>query len=149
MTPSLNGFTGACGACAALTSPAISILLNCTINTGRPANLLHTRKASKHSDRPQSLFDAHSPRQPSVSPASPAFSAPESYFPVHGSYLVICPRFTLRVAAVTEKNGGQTNGRKDTRTHTHTQTDHCNNPRCAYAQARVNELLANAVSMRD
>ena len=75
--------------------------------------------ASKYSDRPRSLFDAHSPRQPSVSPASPAFSAPESYFTMHASYLIICPRFTLGVAAVTEKNGGHT--------HTHRQTD-CNNP---------------------
>ena len=101
---------------------------------------------SKYGDRPRPLFDAHSPRQPSVSPASPAFSAPESYFPVHASYLIICPRFTLGVAAVTEKNGGQTDaGRTHAHTHTHThththrQTD-CNNPRCACAQARVNYL---------
>ena len=98
--------------------------------------------ASKCSDRPLSLFDAHSPRQPSVSPASPAFSAPESYFTMHAPYLIICPRFTLGVAAVTEKNGGQTDGRKDTRTHTHTHTD---GPtaitlRCACAQARVNNI---------
>ena len=95
--------------------------------------------AYKYSDRPWSLFDAHSPRQPSVSTASPAFSAPESYFPVHASYLIICPRFTLRVAAVTENNGGQTHRRKDTRTHRQTN---CNNPRCACAQARVNLLCA-------
>ena len=116
--------------------------------TGKPANLIHTRKrlASKYSDRPRSLFDAHSPRQPSVSPASPAFSAPESYFTMHASYLIIYPRFTLRVAAVTEKNGGQTDGR--THAHTHTHTHDCNNPplrmhaitlRCACAQARVND----------
>ena len=116
VTPSLNGFTGACWACAALTSPAISILLNCTIHIGRPAKHL----ASKYSDR---SFDAHSPRQPSVSPASLAFSAPESYFTMHASYLIIiCPRFTLGVAAVTEKNGGQMDGRTHARTHTHTRT---------------------------
>ena len=27
---------------------------------------------------------------------------------MHAYYLIICPRFTLRVAVVTEKNGGQT-----------------------------------------
>ena len=78
-----------------------------------------------YSDRPGSLFDVHSHRQLSVSPASPAFSAPESYFTMHASYLIICPRFTLGVAAVTEKNGGQereTDGRTHAHTHTHTHT---------------------------
>ena len=60
-----------------------------------------------------------------------------SKFTMHASYLTICSRFTLIVAAFTEKNGGQTDGRTDTRTHTHRQTN-CNNPRCACAQARVN-----------
>ena len=107
-----------CGGYAALTSPAISILLNCTINTGRPANVLHTRKASSTvSNRPRSLFDAHSPRQPSVSPASPAFFTPESYFTMHATYLVMRQCFTLTVAAVSEKNGGRTEG------HTLTHTD--------------------------
>ena len=98
-----------------------------------------TSKSSPHTqsvDLPRSLFDAHSPRQPSASPASPAFSAPESYFTMHASYLIICPRFTLGVAAVTEKNGGQTEGH----THTHTQLDRPTaiTLRCACAQARVN-----------
>ena len=82
--------------------------------------------ASKYSDRPRSLFDAHSPRQPSVSPASLAFSAQES-FTMHVSYLIICPRLTLRVAVVNRRTDG----------HADTQTDY-NNPRCACAQARVN-----------
>ena len=123
--PMSTSYTTFTGACAAFTSPAISILLHCTINTGNQ-QIFSTRAkrlASKYSDRPRSLFDAHSPRQPSVSPASPAFSAPESYFTMHASYLIICPRFTLGVAAVTEKNCGQTDGRTHTHTHTHTQTD--------------------------
>ena len=137
--PMATSYTTFTGACAAFTSPAISILLHCTINTGKPANLLHTHKASGIYDRPRSLFDAHSPRQPSVSPASPAFSAPESYFTMHASYLIICPRFTLGVAAVTEKNGGQTDGRTHAHTHTHTDRPTAITLRCACAQARVNK----------
>ena len=34
--------------------------------------------ASKYSDHPRSLFDTHSPRQPSITPASLAFSATQS-----------------------------------------------------------------------
>ena len=58
-------------------------------------NLLHTRK---YSDHPWPLFDAHSPQQPSVSSASPAFSAPDSYFTMHASYLII---YTLQEACGT------------------------------------------------
>ena len=58
---------------------------------------------------------------------------------MHASYLIICPRFTLRVAAVTEKNGGQTDGRTHahTHTHTHTHTQTAITLRCACAQARA------------
>ena len=118
VTPSLNGLTGAYRQTTKSSPDAQSII---------------------YSDRPGSLFDAHSPRQPSVSPASPAFSAPESYFTMHASYLIICLRFTLGVAAVTEKNGGQTDGRTHAHTHTHTHTDRPTaiTLRCACAQARV------------
>ena len=36
---------------------------------------------------------------------------------MHASYLIISPRFTLRVVAVTEKNGRQTDGHMHTHTH--------------------------------
>ena len=135
MATSYTTFTGAC---AALTSPAILILLHCTINTGKPANLLHTRKESSI-DRPRSLFDAHSPRQPSVSPASPAFSAPESYFTMHASYLIIMSTFHARSCrGYREKRW--TDGQKDTRTythtHAHTHTQTAITLRCACAQSR-------------
>ena len=98
--------------------------------------------ASKYSDRPRSLFDAHSPRQPSVSPASPAFSAPESYFPVHASYLIIIIVSRSELPRLPRKTVDR---RKDTRTHAHTHTHtHTDRPtaitlRCACAQARVND----------
>ena len=87
-----------------------------------------------------SLFDAHSPRQPSVSPASPAFSAPESYFTMHASYLIICapelPRLPRKT--VDRRTDGQTDGRTDGRTHghthTHTHTHAAITLRCACAQ---------------
>ena len=127
----------------------------CSHFTGNldPTPLYHkyrqTSKSYPHTqsvDLPRSLFDAHSPRQPSASPASPAFSAPESYFTMHASYLIICPRFTLGVAAVTEKNGGQTEGHTHTHTHTHTHVrTHTHTTaitlRCACAQARVNYVV--------
>ena len=43
----------------ALTSLAISLLLNCTIDTGRPENLLHTRKASSISAIVRDLYLTH------------------------------------------------------------------------------------------
>ena len=107
MTPSLNGFTG-------------RVLLSLHQQPRSYSTYHQYAQSIQHRDRSRSLIDAHSPRQPPVSPASPAFSAPESYITMHASYLIICPRFTLRVAAVTEKNGGQTDGQ--THTHTHTQT---------------------------
>ena len=121
MTPSLNGFAPwlSLHQQSRSYSTIPSILADQQIFSTRAKHL-----ASKYSNRPRSLFDAHSPQQPSVSPASLAFSAPESYFTMHASYLIICPRFTLRVAAVTEKNGGQTDaGRTHAHTHTHTHTD--------------------------
>ena len=93
-------------------------LLHCTIITGK---LLHTRKAIV-----RDLYLTHT----HLAPASLAFSAPESYFTMHASYLIICPRFTLGVAAVTEKNGGQTDGR----THAHTHT------RPVYVRMRINHV---------
>ena len=119
MTPSLNGFAPwlSLHQQSRSYSTIPSILADQQIFSTRAKHL-----ASKYSNRPRSLFDAHSPQQPSVSPASLAFSAPESYFTMHASYLIICPRFTLRVAAVTEKNGGQTDAGR-THAHTHTHTD--------------------------
>ena len=82
-----------------------------------------------------SLFDTHSPRQPSVSPASPAFSAPESYFTMHvhvsRSELSRLPRKT-----VDRRTDGHTD--THTHTHTHTQTD-CNNPPLRMRAVRVND----------
>ena len=120
--PKATSYTTFTEACAALTSPAILILTplyHKYRQTSKSSPTRAKRLASKYSDRPRSLFDAHSPQQPSVSPAS---LAPEPYFTMHASYLIICPRFTLGVAAVTEKNGGQTDGRTHAHTHTHTHT---------------------------
>ena len=48
----------------------------------------------------------------------------------------------LRVAVVTEKNGGLTDGHTHAHTHTHTHRQtNCNNPRCACTQARVNDYI--------
>ena len=114
-TSSLNGFTGAC---AALASPAISILLNFTINTGRRANLLHMRKASS-SDRPRSLFDAHSHQQPSVSPASPGLLRSRILF-YHA-----CPLLdnmsTFHAQSCRGRGYRWTDGHTHTYTRTHTQ----------------------------
>ena len=94
----------------------------CSHYTSNPPTQLYHKYAQSLAQRSfaRSVIDAHSPRQPPVSPTSLAFSAPESYFTMHASYLIICSRFTHRVAVVTEKNGGQTDGQTQTHTHTHT-----------------------------
>ena len=134
--PSLND--------SSLTSPAISLLLNCTIITCRPVSLeilpvlatslpsslyIHTQQdARRVSKAIVHLPHTHFGNRP-FSPASPAFSAAECYT-VRASYLILYPRFTLRAAAVTGK----------------TVERHAGQPRGACAQA--SELITHALSKR-
>ena len=63
---------------------------------------------------------------------------------MHASYLIICPRFMLELPWMQRKTvDRRTDGRTHAHMHTHThrQTD-CNNPRCACAQERVNNVCS-------
>ena len=107
----------------ALTSPTILLLLNCTINTGRQANQSST--SAKHLStaivRDLYLTHTHLGSRPFHQLPRPS-PLQNPCLPCMHAYLIICPRFTLRVAAVTEKNGGETDGHTHAHARTHTHT---------------------------
>ena len=81
--------------------------------------------ASKYSDRLRSLFDAHSPRQPSVSPASPGLLRSRILFYhacllLHNNYVHVSHSELPRLPRKTVDR--RTEGHTHAHTHTHRQT---------------------------